>query len=164
MSEPAPPYTIARNTSARCTTAPHAIAPSTTAPYTGGCLCGGLRYQAEGPPRYAGHCYCADCRKASGSGFIPFINFPSSAVRFSGESRQFSSPAANGNTAQRNFCPTCGGLVFGGEVGRSEDFNIYAGSLDDPSRFQPTIAIFIRERPDWAAVPPHLTLFEALPT
>jgi hypothetical protein len=40
--------------------------------YTGGCLCGSLRYEAEGEPLFTGHCYCADCRKASGSGFIPY--------------------------------------------------------------------------------------------
>ena len=43
--------------------------------YTGGCLCGALRYEAVGEPLYAGLCYCADCQKASGSGFIPFIGF-----------------------------------------------------------------------------------------
>jgi hypothetical protein len=131
--------------------------------HTGGCLCGALRYQARGDPSYAGHCYCADCRKASGSGFIPFMGFPSSAVRFSGESRQFESKALSGNEAVRNFCPVCGGLVFGGEVGNSDSFTIYAGSLDDPSSFHPTVAIFTRDRPAWALIPPELTAFEALP-
>jgi hypothetical protein len=35
-------------------------------PLTGGCLCGALRYEAEGEPRYAGLCYCADRQKATG--------------------------------------------------------------------------------------------------
>jgi hypothetical protein len=131
--------------------------------HTGGCLCGALRYQAFGDPSYAGYCYCADCRKASGSGFIPFMGFPSSAVRFSGESRQFASKAASGNDAVRNFCPICGGLVFGGEVGSSDSFSIYAGSLDDPSSFHPAVAIFTRDRPAWALIPPELRAFEALP-
>jgi hypothetical protein len=39
--------------------------------YSGGCLCGALRYEAEGEPTVMGHCYCADCRKVSGAGFIP---------------------------------------------------------------------------------------------
>ena len=131
--------------------------------YTGGCLCGALRYEASGAPLLAGHCYCADCRKASGSGFIPFMGFRSSAVRIFGEARQFRSKAANGNEAVRNFCPVCGGLVFGGEVGKDDTFTIYAGSLDEPSGFRPTIAIFMRGRPGWAAVPPHLTLYDAAP-
>jgi hypothetical protein len=131
--------------------------------YTGGCLCGALRYEADGEPLYSGHCYCCDCRKASGSGFIPFMGFPSSAVRVNGPSQQFTSKAANGNDAVRNFCSVCGSLVYGGQTGKHETFNIYAGSLDDPSSFHPTIAIFTRNRPIWAVIPPDLTMFEALP-
>ena len=132
--------------------------------YTGGCLCGALRYEAQGEPLYEGHCYCADCRKASGSGFIPFMAFASSAVRFSGETRMFTSKAANGGDAVRNFCPTCGGLVFGGVVGKDGSHTIYAGSLDDPSSFQPKIAIFALGRPSWAVIPPDLAVFEAAPS
>jgi hypothetical protein len=128
--------------------------------YTGGCLCGALRYAADGEPSFSGHCYCEDCRKASGSGFVPFMGFPSSAVRFSGQSRTFISKAANGKNAARNFCPVCGGLVFGGEVGKDASFTIYAGSLDDPSRFHPTIAVFTRNHPPWALLPPDLKAFE----
>jgi hypothetical protein len=132
--------------------------------YTGGCLCGALRYEAEGEPLYAGHCYCADCRKASGSGFIPFIGFASSAVRLRGETRQSTSKAANGGDAVRNFCARCSSLVFGGEVGKSDAFTIYAGSLDDPSSFHPTIAIFTRNRPPWAVIPSGLKVFDAMPS
>jgi hypothetical protein len=131
--------------------------------YTGGCLCGALRYEANGEPLYAGHCYCADCRRASGSGFIPFMGFPSSAVQFSGQTRIFTSKAANGGDAVRNFCSRCGSLVFGGEVGKVDSHTIYAGSLDDPSSFRPTLAIFTRNRPIWAVMPPDLTVFEAAP-
>ena len=34
-----------------------------------------------------GYCFCGDCRKASGSGFIPFMGFPRSALRVTGEAR-----------------------------------------------------------------------------
>src|SRR3982074_1986958 len=128
--------------------------------YTGGCLCGALRYEADGEPMASGHCYCEDCRKASGSGFIPFMGFPSSAVRFSGQSLKFTSKAANGGDAVRNSCPVCGGLVFGGEVGKDTMFTIYAGSLDDPSLFHPTAPIFTPDRPSWAVIPPGLKIFE----
>src|SRR3984893_1448223 len=131
--------------------------------YTGGFLCGSLRYEAEGEPKFAGHCYCADCRKASGSGFVPFMGFPASAVRFSGQTRKFTSKAASGGDAVRNSCPVCGSLVFGGEVGKDNAFTIYAGSLDDPSSFRPTFAIFARGRAAWAVIPPDLTVFARSP-
>ena len=130
---------------------------------TGGCLCGALRYEADGEPMFAGHCYCADCRKASGAGFIPFMGYPAGAVRFSGASQTFISKAANGNDAVRNTCPTCHSLVFGGVRGQSKSFTLYAGSLDEPARFYPTVAIFTRGRPDWAIIPPDLTAHEGQP-
>jgi hypothetical protein len=131
--------------------------------YTGGCLCGALRYEAEGEPLFAGHCYCSDCQKASGSGFIPFMGFARDAVRFSGEARQFVSKAANGGDAVRNSCPICSSLVFGGRIGESQSFTIYAGTLDDPSAFHPKVAIFARSRPAWAVMPPGLTVFDTMP-
>jgi hypothetical protein len=131
--------------------------------YTGGCLCGAVRWEADGAPKFMCHCYCADCRKASGAGFIPFMGFAASAVRFTGETRKFTSKAAHGGDAVRNFCPVCGGLVFGGEVGKDDSHTIYAGSLDDPSVFQPSIAIFTRDRPAWAVIPPGLTPFDTTP-
>lgn len=131
--------------------------------HTGGCLCGAVRYEADGPPDYAGCCYCADCRKASGSGFIGFMNYPATRLRFTGQTLRFASKSARGTEAVRNSCEVCGGLVFGGIVGQDASHTIYAGSLDEPSLFIPTIAIFNRDRPGWAPLPPGLTVFETMP-
>jgi hypothetical protein len=110
-----------------------------------------------------GHCYCDDCRKASGSGFIPFMGFKATQVKFSGETRLFSCKAASGRYAVRNYCSVCSSLVFGGIVGESTDHTIYAGSLDDSSLFRPSVAIFTRCRPEWSIIPPGLKQFEGLP-
>jgi hypothetical protein len=131
--------------------------------WTGGCLCGAVRYEAHGEPAMTGHCYCADCRKASGGGFIPFMGFPAADVTFTGDPRQYRSPAFAGGDAVRNFCAACGGLAFGGIVGEDDSHTIYAGSLDEPERFVPKIAIFTRGRPSWAMVPPGLRVYDTLP-
>ncbi len=132
--------------------------------YTGGCLCGALRYEAAGEPLFAGHCYCTDCQKASGSGFIPFMGFASRALRITGPSRPFTSKAANGGDAVHNSCAICSSLVFGGERGISDSFTIYAGTLDDPAAFHPTAAIFASRRPPWAVIPPGLRVFDRMPS
>ncbi len=132
-------------------------------PYAGGCLCGALRFEAEGEPLFQGYCFCADCKKASGSGFIPFMGFAASAVRISGPTRQFRCTSFRGGESVRNFCPTCGGLVFGGIVGEDEQHTIYAGALDDPAGFTPKVAIFGRDKPDWMVLPPGMTVFETMP-
>ena len=127
-------------------------------------MCGALRYEADGPPKFMGNCYCKDCRKASGSGFMPFMGFAAGKIWFSGESRAFLCAAEGGRAARRNFCPVCGGLVFGGEVGVSDFHTVYAGSLDDASLFRPTMAIFGRDRPDWVIMPAGLKVFEGMPS
>ncbi len=130
---------------------------------TGGCLCGGLRYVIEGAPSFAGYCCCADCRKASGSGFVGFMGVDAGRVRFSGEARAFASPAAGGRVAVRNFCPVCGGLVYGGTIGVDGFHTVYAGSLDDAAGFRPTMAIFLRDKPEWVVLPEGLVLFDTMP-
>ncbi len=131
--------------------------------YTGGCLCGQLRYAAAGEPRFTGHCYCADCRRASGSGFIPFMVFPASALTIVGATTQQRSPSFRGTEAVRNRCAACGSLVFGGELGKDDSHTLYAGTLDAPELFAPRIAIFARDRPDWASLPAGLAVHDTLP-
>lgn len=130
---------------------------------TGGCLCGAVRYEAEGEPVYAGYCLCADCRKASGSGFIPFMGYPASAVSVTGETRRYTCTAYRGGEAVRNICPQCGGLVFGGVLGQDTMHTLYAGTLDDPSGFSPRMVIFGRDRPAWVILPEGLPVFDTMP-
>jgi hypothetical protein len=119
---------------------------------TGGCLCGAVRYQAEGEPLYAGFCYCEDCRRASGAGAVPFMGYKKQLFRVAGETKQARKRLRSGRTSVRNFCPACGSLMFGGEYGVSAQHTIYAGTLDDPSAFHPTHAVMLADRPHWAAV------------
>ncbi len=133
------------------------------APYTGGCLCRAIRYVAHGEPSLTGLCFCADCRKASGSGFIPFMGFPADRVAFTGATLRHEATSWRGTPAVRNSCPTCGGLVFGGIAGVDVSHTIYAGSLDDATRFVPRIAIFTRDRPEWALLPDGVTAFATMP-
>ena len=131
--------------------------------YTGGCQCGALRYEANAAPLYGGHCYCEDCRRTSGSGFSPFMAFDAAALTFKGATAQAFATSLKGTNATRNFCPTCHSMVYGGQVGIDNVINIYAGTLDEPARFVPKIAIMTRGRPDWALIPEGLKVFEKMP-
>ncbi len=130
---------------------------------TGGCLCGQLRYEASAEPLRQGLCCCADCRKASGSGFIPFMGFAAGALKFKGRVAMHEMRHLDGRVAERNFCPQCGGLVFGGKIGNTRGYTIYAGSLDDPSQFKPQMAIFARDKPEWVVIPAGLVMFDEMP-
>jgi hypothetical protein len=131
---------------------------------TGGCLCGAVRYEADGDPAWTAICYCRDCQRSSGSGYVPVMGAPRARMRITGEMAHFDAPAANGNIATRHFCPTCGSLVLGGILDdMAGTISIYIGTLDDPSAFKPQIAIFTKHRLPWDCTAAGVTEFSAMP-
>ena len=131
---------------------------------TGGCLCGALRYEATSAPKFMGYCCCDDCQKATGSGFVPFMNFPAGALNISGKTLTHRLTLKDGRAAVRNSCVVCGSLVFGGVYGTDGFHTIYAGTLDNPSLFKPAMAINTRFKPDWVILPPGIAQFEGMPS
>jgi hypothetical protein len=131
--------------------------------YTGGCLCGSVRYEAMGEPSSQGLCFCDDCRRASGSLFVPFLCFARSAVRISGSTATHTIRGGSGADTVRNFCAACRSLVFGTPQSDPPIYTIYGGSLDDPSQVRPRIALFARALPPWLVLPVGMQVFTGGP-
>ncbi len=135
----------------------------TDKPFTGPCLCGALRYEVDAALTFMGYCCCDDCQKASGSGFVPFVEFPAGALKVSGPYALYQMHHADGRSSESYSCAKCASLVFGGEPGNPNGNTIYAGTLGDTSLFKPTMAIFTKFKPDWVILLPGLAVFEAMP-
>jgi hypothetical protein len=131
---------------------------------TGGCLCGAVRYEAGGEQLYAMLCHCRDCQRASGTGHVPVMGMPKSRFKVSGETRSYASPGSSGKKGIRNFCPTCGSLLFGTPEATPDAVTIYVGTLDDPSVFQPQAILFKRDRHAWDLLAASLPEFDTLPS
>ena len=130
---------------------------------TGGCLCGAVRYECAAEPLFSGNCHCRDCQKATGSAYVPAFAVPVVSVKITGDVKYFESSADSGNTFSRGFCPTCGGRVFGKTSGFPELILITAGSLDDPSRFKPSMDFFTASAQPWDHMNPDLPKFVKQP-
>lgn len=130
---------------------------------TGRCACGALRYRAEGEPLMQGFCHCRSCQRTSGAGHVGWLCFPAGAVTVEGETRIFTRVGGSGKRASRYACPTCLSVVYGTAEVMTDMINLYAGSLDDPARFKPTMAIFVGEKPPWDDVSRGLTCYETVP-
>jgi hypothetical protein len=63
-------------------------------------------------------------------------------------------------------CADCGSVVFGGKYGVDDSHTIYVGTLDDDcvDRFEPKIALFVKDRPAWAKLERGLKEFEEMPS
>jgi hypothetical protein len=125
---------------------------------TGGCLCGAVRYDCSAEPLFTGNCHCRDCQKATGGAYVP-----ASALKINGEVKYYDSPADSGNNFTRGFCPNYGGRLFGKTSGLAQLMFITAGSLDDPSRFEPAMDIFTSSAQPWDHMNPQLPKFPKQP-
>lgn len=129
--------------------------------YTGGCACGDIRYEITGEPLGAGQCHCRDCQYASGGGPANAFVVPNDSLRVSkGEPRSYESESAKGNRAVRKFCPRRGTPLFGERSGAPGLTVVMAGSLDDPSVFNPTTVGWVSAAPPWAHIDSRLQAFD----
>ena len=99
---------------------------------TGGCLCGAVRYQTDGPPLVGLRCYCRDCQRASGSTGLPVMIVDKKQFKVTGKTGISAVTGGSGRKAIRHFCPDCGSLLFGTPEVAPEIVTVYVGGLDDP--------------------------------
>ncbi len=112
---------------------------------TGGCMCGGVRYETTGKSFGVIHCHCQSCRKHNGAAVVTLAGFKADQVAFSGDERKIyeSSPGVG-----RAFCGKCGTPLTwegdGGDLGPIVEFHI--STFDDPDVLVPTAHAFDPER------------------
>jgi hypothetical protein len=116
--------------------------------FKGGCLCGALRWEASSRAGLYGHVLLRRLPQGVGVGVHPVHGLYGRGADHHRAGAPVPQPIVpKYGEATRNSCPTCGGLVFGGEHGLHDSHTIYAGSLDDPSLFKPAMLLFNRDRP-----------------
>lgn len=136
-----------------------------TGPFTGGCACGAIRYEIRSEPIFQNHCQCRDCQKRSGTGHSSFLTFPSRAdVTITGTATSWRVAGDSGNEKIHSFCPICGTPVFLAFEAMPNLIAVPATSLDDPTRFEPSVVTYHVHGLPWDALDPTLQRFENMPT
>jgi hypothetical protein len=112
----------------------------------GGCLCGAVRFEVRGTPKWTAYCHCGSCRKHTGAPVSAFAGFERTQVTLTkGQLAIFvSSPGVT-----RGFCSVCGStLTYEGDRWPSE-MHFHVGAFDLPQDFPPTGHAFAEERLPW---------------
>jgi hypothetical protein len=114
--------------------------------YGGHCLCGDVRFEAQGPPKWAAYCHCESCRYATGAPVAAYAGFESDKVRWMGiqPTAYASSPGV-----KRGFCGRCGSTLFYEGARWPGETHLHLGVFDEPQRIVPTKQAFKEERIPW---------------
>ena len=128
----------------------------------GSCLCGGVRYEADGPLRRFARCHCVQCRKASGAEFATNASVSRGGFRLlQGEDllRQFEwSPGQ-----ARVFCGRCGSPIMRLARNMPDDIRLRMGCLDSDLDEGPVVHAFVSEKPTWSEIHDDLPQFATVP-
>jgi hypothetical protein len=126
------------------------------AKWSGGCACGAIRFECDADPVLMLNCHCRDCQQATGTAYAAILALPKAAVRLSGEPRYHRRLGDSGHAVERGFCPSCGSPLCGNLERFPDLFMVRAGSLDDPSRFEPAMDIFTESAHRWDHMGPEI--------
>ncbi len=132
-------------------------------PFTGGCACGAIRYESSMGPLMAGTCHCRDCQRASGGSDAPTLFIPKAALKVSGDIKYYEVTGDSGGSVSRGFCAQCGSPLFGKPSMMPDVVGIRAGSLDNPSLFQPSMDVYTSSAQPWDYMNPDLPKFPKAP-
>ncbi|HEV2336738.1 MAG TPA: GFA family protein [Stellaceae bacterium] len=115
--------------------------------FEGGCLCGAVRFVAEGQPKGVYWCHCQSCRRHSGAPVSVFVAFERAAYTVTrGEITKFESTP--GRTT-RGFCARCGSTLTCEVVSLPTETHFHIGAFDEAARLRPTRHVFPAERLPW---------------
>ena len=125
---------------------------------TGHCLCGGVRWRAEGTPSPAVACHCEDCRRTTGN-HVACATWDRDRVTIEETTLRWYASSEKG---RRGFCGTCGGNL----VWTATDWDrieIWLGTADQPTGLRLVGHEFTGSKADWDAIPPDgLPRFETI--
>ena len=132
----------------------------------GGCACGAVGYRLTNAPMIVHACHCRDCQKISGAAFAVNLWIERKFVELNGEPPVAFPvpPGSSGKPHDVLRCKKCGTPLWHKyHAAPGDTVLLCAGSLDDPSAFHPTFAIFTEGRPPWALIPPDFKVFDRMP-
>jgi len=121
----------------------------TVSTFEGGCLCGRVRYRAEGQATNGTICHCRTCRKASAAPVVAWVTFAASGFSWvSGTPAEYRSSAP----VRRTFCAACGTPLTYAHADFASSIDVTVGSLDEPEAFEPADHTWVSHKLDWVKI------------
>jgi hypothetical protein len=131
--------------------------PSMAQKYTGGCLCGGARFEALGVAKYVFHCHCASCRRNMGAAIATFAAFalPDFFRWTLGSPSSYESSAG----VSRRFCAACGTPLSYESTLWPNEIHVSIGAFDAPETLLPQFHVYCSQQLPWLVVADSLPRF-----
>jgi hypothetical protein len=121
-------------------------------PITGGCLCGGVRFEVSEPFAAAQYCHCTRCQRRSGTAFsASAAAVPGSLRIVEGEERVRAFRPDDGWA--KFFCADCGGHLYSQSHEDTDQIGVRLGAVDGDPGVRPSSHQYVAYAAPWHPLP-----------
>ena len=121
-------------------------------PLTGGCLCGGVRYELTAPPLSAGYCHCTRCQRRTGTAASAQARVARGSLRITaGEELVRAFEPDDGFS--KHFCSACGSALWSRSPHDPEVISVRLGAFDGDPGIRPAYRQFVAYSAPWEPLP-----------
>ena len=120
---------------------------------SGGCLCGGVRFELSEPPTLAYYCHCTRCQGRTGGGSSAQARIDGSTFRLvEGESLVQCWRHPDGGFA-KCFCRACGAHLFARNPDDPSQMSVRMSAFDGDPGVRPSARVFTTYAAVWEPLP-----------
>jgi hypothetical protein len=120
---------------------------------TGGCLCGGVRFELSEPLQGAVYCHCKRCQRRTGSAFSMTAQAAPGSFRIvQGEELDRHWRPDDGGW-EKHFCAECGSHLYTRNPNDPEQIGVRMGACDDDPGVRPGLRQFVTYAAPWEPIP-----------
>ena len=123
-----------------------------TLPLTGGCLCGGVRFEVTEPLLRANYCHCTRCQRRSGTAASAQARVAPGSFRIlTGEELVRAWQPEDGFA--KEFCSRCGSQLWSRDPDDPDAISIRLGAFDGDPGIRPQRRQFVAYAASWEEIP-----------
>jgi hypothetical protein len=124
----------------------------TELPLTGGCLCGGVRFEISEPPMFAMYCHCTRCQRRTGTASSVQARIVPGSLRITaGEELVHAYEPEDGSP--KAFCSACGSALWSVYPETGQPSGVRMGAFDEDPGIRPSAHQFVAYAASWEAIP-----------
>ena len=120
---------------------------------TGGCLCGGVRFEISEPPLAAGYCHCTRCQRRTGNASSAGARIDGRTLRLLAGEELVQAWRHPDGGFEKCFCRACGAHLFSRNPDDPSQMAIRMGAFDGDPGVRPSFRMFVASAAVWEPIP-----------
>jgi hypothetical protein len=122
-------------------------------PLTGGCLCGGVRYELDERPILVGYCHCTRCQRRTGTAAAISAQIAPGSLRIVAGEEHIRAWTPDDGGFPKCFCTLCGGALWAGHPTERDNVFLRLGTFDSDPGVRPQYHQFVAYAAPWEPIP-----------